>query len=92
MINYNFILCFIAATYSAYVLYRYLHITSEHKETYYKDAVPVVLGFIAWITAAIQFLIIDVTTSPIIIQRVMMVLAWCWVLNNMYKIGLIKSK
>ncbi|UNK04708.1 hypothetical protein MN210_10885 [Psychrobacter raelei] len=87
ILNLNFnlsaVLCIIAAGYGFYILIRHMHITSRRKPTLACDALAVMLGTLAWGTAALEFLELSASYhSPIEVQRIMMVVAWCWLLTR----------
>ena len=82
-LNISAILCFIGGCFSFYILFRYLHVASSKVITRACDALPVLLGALAWTTAGIEFLdAVNHVDSQIIIQRGAMVVAWCWLIYN----------
>lgn len=87
ILNLNFntstVVCIIAAGYGFYILFRHLHVFKRHIKTAACDALPVILGTLAWSTAALTFLEMPASyNSPIELQRVMMVITWCWLISK----------
>lgn len=82
-LNISAILCLIGGLYGFYVLYKYLHITSNSKKTCLYDALPVVIGTLAWLTAGFEFYnAIGHVESQVVWQRALMVLSWCWLARS----------
>ena len=81
--NMSAVVCIAAALYGFYILIRHLHIIKRNVRTVPCDALPVILGTLAWSTAALTFLEMPASySSPIEVQRVMMVITWCWLIDK----------
>ena len=81
--NLSAVMCMLAAAYGFYILIKHLHIARRDMRTVACDALPVILGTLSWSTAALIFLEMPVTySSPIELQRVLMVITWCWLINK----------
>lgn len=82
-LNLSAIVTMFAAAYGFYILIKHLHIAKSHIRTAACDALPIILGTLAWSTAALTFLEIGPSyNSPIQAQRIMMVIAWCWLISK----------
>ena len=81
--NLSAVMCVLAAAYGFYILIKHLHIARHDMRTVACDALPVILGTLSWSTAALIFLEMPVTySSPIELQRVFMVITWCWLISR----------
>lgn len=76
-------MCILASAYGFYILIKHLHIAKRHIKTVACDALPVILGTLAWSTAALTFLEMGPSyNSPVEAQRIMMVITWCWLISR----------
>lgn len=81
--NLSAVVCILAATYGFRILIKHLHIARRDMRTVACDALPVILGTLSWATAALIFLEMPASySSPIELQRVFMVITWCWLISR----------
>ncbi len=77
MINPSLLLCLAGAACGFYVLLKDLKITKGNIKTETRAAVPVIIGTLAWLSAAFAFYDFP-HPSPINFERGLMIISWVW--------------
>lgn len=76
MITISVVLCLIGAVYGLVVLIRDLRVF-KCSPTCIAHALPILLGTLAWASAAYTFYVAGID-SPIDLPRIFMIISWCW--------------
>lgn len=76
MITMSFVLCLIGSVYGLVVLIRDLSVF-KRSPTHLSHALPIILGTLAWASAAFTFYVAGFD-SPIDLPRIFMIVSWCW--------------
>lgn len=76
MINISMILCLIAGLFSLFALIKYFCIFKPDVHTNVFNAVPIMIGTLAWSSAAVTFYQNPAYNSPIDFERACMVVTW----------------
>lgn len=84
VINESALLCLLGALWGLWVLFTHLKISKANIATRMCHAFPILIGTLAWTSAAFTFATSPQFDSPIDGQRVMMVISWA-MLSSQYR-------
>lgn len=77
MISPSLLLCLIGAACGFYILVKDLKITKRNMKTETRAAMPIIIGTLAWASAAFAFYSFP-HPSPINFERALMIISWVW--------------
>lgn len=80
MISVSVILCAIAGLFGVYTLIKWFCILRPDIYTSSGNALPIIIGSIAWLSAAVTFYHTQTYNSPIDLERSAMVGVWVWLI------------
>lgn len=70
------VLCAVGAAYGMYVLIKYLKVIRRDVATDIKYAFPIIMGVLAWTSAAYTFYTMSID-SEVDVARIFMLISWC---------------
>lgn len=80
MINLSVILCLVAGIFGIYALVKYFCILRADIYTSAFNAMPIIIGTLAWLSAAVTFSQSATYNSPINFERTFMIVTWIWMI------------
>lgn len=84
VINESVLLCLLGTLWGMWVLFTHLKISRANIATKMCHAFPILIGTLAWTSAAFTFATSPQIDSPIDSQRVMMIISWA-MLSSQYR-------
>ena len=83
MMSISVILCATAGLFGVYSLIKHFCILRTDIHTNAYNALPIIIGTIAWLSAAVTFYHTQTHDSPINLERSAMVGAWIWLIYRL---------